>query len=117
MIIEPDVRAAARAFGLTERFVRFAQAVVEAEGGGDHIIRAVQLSIPSIQTRKDALDVLCRSIVHRLCDYRVVTDERLTAFAGYFGSFWAPIGADNDPTSLNANWTPNVVKLLASDNA
>src|ERR1700740_3677276 len=111
MTIEPDVRAVAKDFGLTDRFVRFAQAVIIAEGGGDHIIRAVQLSIPSVQTREEALRVLCRSIVHRICDYRVSTDERLVAFASYFRSFWAPLGADNDPTPLNANCAPNVVQL------
>jgi hypothetical protein len=63
------------------------------------------------------LRVLCRSIVHRICDYRVVTDERLVAFAAYFGSFWAPLEADNDPKSLNKNWVPNVVKFLGSMNA
>jgi len=117
MIIEPDVRATAKDFGLTERFVRFAQAVVEAEGGGDHIIRAVQMSKPSVNTRDAALRVLCRSIVHRVCDYGVADDTGLDDFVDYFGGFWAPINVANDPHGLNKNWIPNVQKLLLTADA
>jgi len=38
-------------------------------GGGAAIIRAVQCSVPSIQTRDKALEMVCRSLNHRRRDY------------------------------------------------
>jgi len=34
-------------------------------------------------------------------------------FIDYFGSKWAPIGAENDPYGLNQNWIPNFQKYYA----
>jgi hypothetical protein len=41
---------------------RLIQAVV-------HIITAVQCSIPAVQTREEALRVVCRSAVHAMSDF------------------------------------------------
>lgn len=106
MTIDPDIRTTARYFGVDATLI---QAVVDAEGGGDHIIRAVQCSYPTVTTREKALEVLCRTTVHALSDYVKMTTAR--EFVAYFGNRWAPVGADNDPTHLNANWVPNVRKL------
>ena len=104
MTIDPDVRGKAAHYGLDPRLV---QAVVNAEG---NIVRAVQCSIPSVTTREQALDVLCRSCIHALRDF-VHTSGLDKAFVGFWGARWAPIGAENDPKGLNKNWPGHVVKL------
>lgn len=38
--------------------------------------------------------------------------ERPEKFVDFMQSRWAPIGAENDPKNLNANWAPNVRSLL-----
>ena len=70
MTIDPDVRGVAANFGLDARLM---QAVVQAEG---NIVRAVQCSIPSVQTRDQALRVLARSIVHAMSDYTLSKDRQ-----------------------------------------
>lgn len=104
MTIDPDVRGVAAYFGLDPALV---QAVVNAEG---NIVRAVQCSIPSVQTREDALRIVCRSAVHAMRDY-VRTQGLAGDFVAFWSKRWAPVGATNDPTGLNANWTTNVRKL------
>lgn len=103
MTIDADVHITAKQFGVDETLI---QAVCNAEGD---IVKAVQCSIPSVTTRSQALDVLCRSAVHALSDYVKANDA--AAFVAFWGARWAPIGAANDPTSLNANWIPNVTKI------
>jgi hypothetical protein len=104
MTIDADVRAVAKQFGLDPRLL---QAVVNAEG---NIVKAVQCSIPSVTTREKALDVTCRSAVHAMSDF---LHERglQAAFVEFWQKRWAPNGATNDPTQLNANWSTNVKKL------
>lgn len=106
MTIDPDVRGIAKQWGLDAALV---QAVVNAEGGGAAIIRAVQCSIPAIQTRAQALQVLCRSITHAMSD--LVRAKYAGEFVEQFGAKWAPVGVANDPTNLNTNWSGNVKKL------
>lgn len=108
--IDPDVRGKATYWGLDPRLI---QAVVNAEGGGTAIIRAVQCSIPSVQTREKAIEVLCRSCAHALCDY--VKAHHAESFVAFWGARWAPRGVANDPTDLNAHWAPNVTKLWDLD--
>lgn len=107
MTIDVDVATAARQWGLNAALL---QAVVTAEGGGDHIIRAVQCSLPSVTTREKALEVLCRSCVHAMRDY-IDAGEAQRAFVQFWAARWAPRGAANDPTDLNANWARNVLAL------
>lgn len=105
MILDPDVAAAAKHFGLDPRLV---QAVCKAEG---NILKAVQCSIPSIHTREQALDVLCRSCVHAMSDFIQLSPTERSNFVSFWAARWAPEGAANDPTSLNANWPVNVLKF------
>jgi len=106
MTIDADVHAAAEHFGLDPALI---QAVVNAEG---NILRAVQCSIPTIATRAEALDVLCRSAVHALCDWvKAGGDPRKDAFVEFWGARWAPPNVANDPHHLNANWDSNVERL------
>ena len=101
MTIDPDVRAVAKDFGLDAALL---QAVVKAEG---NIVKAVQCSIPSVQTRDQALRITARSAVHALSDY--VKQTQRSAFVTYWAARWAPQGASNDPTNLNKNWPKNVL--------
>jgi hypothetical protein len=111
MTIAPDVKLVAVRWGLPPEWV---QAVVLAEGDGHAFVRAVQCSVPTVQNRAQALEVLCRSLTHRSADWAATAglSEGLSAFWSYFASKWCPVGADNDPHGLNANWLPNVRKLL-----
>lgn len=108
MTIEPDVRAVARDFGLDAALL---QAVVRAEGD---IVKAVQCSIPSIQTRDAALRVTARSAVHAMSDY--VKANSAERFVDFWAARWAPLGVANDPNRLNANWPKNVLALWTSTN-
>lgn len=103
MILDSDVQTMAAHFGIDAHLI---QAVVQAEGD---IVKAVQCSIPSVTSRAQALDVLCRSAVHAMSDYVKAHDA--AAFVSFWGARWAPVGVANDPGSLNANWVPNVEKL------
>ena len=105
MLIQGDVRRIAKKFGVDPALI---QAVVVAEG---NIIRAVQCSIPTVTTREAALEVTCRSAAHAMSDFIVSDLARARSFVEFWGKRWAPEGADNDPTALNANW-PNNVKHL-----
>jgi hypothetical protein len=104
MIIDPDVEKAAAQFGLDPKLI---QAVVQAEGD---ILKAVRCSFPDIQSRAQALDILCRSAVHAMSDFLEVDGSRL-AFVRFWGARWAPVGAANDPAGLNANWIKNILAL------
>lgn len=108
MTIDPDVRGTAHNYASSETFTELVQAVVTAEG---NILRAVQCSLPSIQTRNDAIKVVCRSAVHAMADFLAADEARKDAFIAFWAARWAPQGAANDPTNLNANWAPNVDKL------
>ncbi len=103
MTIDLDVAATAKHFGVDAALI---QAVVQAEGD---ILKAVQCSLPSVSTRQEALEVTCRSAVHAMSDYVKAHDA--LPFVTFWGARWAPVGADNDPRHVNANWTGNVWKL------
>jgi hypothetical protein len=103
MTIEIDVARAAAKWHLDPEPI---QAIVKAEG---NILKAVQCSMPNVKTREQALDIVCRSFQHRMVDF--ISKQQPHAFIEYMGSFWAPIGAANDPKNLNVNWIPNVLKI------
>ena len=103
MTIDPDVARVAAEFNLDPALV---QAVVKAEG---NIVRAVQCSVPTIETREQAIRITCRTIVHRL--WQFAKEQQPSAFVAYMGASWAPVGAKNDPQGLNKNWVPNVTRL------
>lgn len=109
MAIDPDVQEIASQFSNAPSFVRFVQAIVNAEGPGQAIVKAVQCSDGSVTTREKAIEVVCRSAVHRAFDY--LHDTHPNEFAGYMGSFWAPVGVANDPKGLNRFWPNNVAKF------
>lgn len=83
------------------------QAVVDAEGGLPALVKAVQCSIPDIVDIGPALDITCRSLVHRLADFLLDERDLRVEFLNYFGTKWAPVGVANDPQNLNANWARN----------
>jgi hypothetical protein len=101
VIVDSDVKAVAAHFGIDPALL---QAVVQAEG---NILRAVQCSMPSVQTREGALEVTARSSVHAMRDF-IKTSGLEQAFVAFWGGRWAPMGASNDPSNLNRNWPSNV---------
>src|SRR5258708_28120008 len=106
MTIAADVQAVAAQFGVDAGLL---QAVMSAEG---NVLKAVQCSIPSVQTREAALRVLARSAVHAMSDWIISGGEiRRDGFVEFWAKRWAPRGAKNDPHDLNANWPANVEKF------
>jgi hypothetical protein len=101
--IDSDVALLAEHWGLPAALL---QAVVAAEG---NIVKAVQCSIPSVQTRAAALEVLCRSCVHAMSDFIYANDG--SSFVEFWAARWAPTNVANDPTHLNQNWAHNVEAL------
>lgn len=109
MTIDPLVQQAAHAFGVDPALI---QAVVTAEGGLQALVRAVQCSMPDVQTVDLALRVTCRSAAHAMSDF--VKTRAATDFVTFWAARWAPRGAANDPTGLNANWPRNVLTRWTS---
>ena len=109
MIIETDVHVICAGYTPAQSFAQLVQSIITAEG---NILKAVQCSDSTVTTREQAIHVVCRSIIHRQNDYLLKFYP--LAFSMYMGSFWAPIGAANDPTNLNKNWASNVAKLWES---
>lgn len=101
--IDPDVRRIAKRFGVDAALI---QAVIQAEG---NIVKAVQCSVPSVTTREEAIEITCRSAAHAMSDF--LKQSNPAGFVSFWAARWAPVGAKNDPTSLNANWPKNVLKL------
>ena len=101
MTLDPDVRGKAAFFGIPPELL---QAVKNAEG---NLLRAVQCSLPTVQTLDKAEEVTCRSAVHAAFDF-LRAQGLMGAFIEAWGAKWAPIGATNDPHGLNANWVKNV---------
>lgn len=104
MAIDPDVRRIAAQMGSDPTCI---QAVELQEG---NILRAVQCSLPTVQTREKALEVTCRSANNAL--WRFLAARNLQGeFIAEWGKKWAPLGVANDPTNLNKNWVPGVRAL------
>ena len=105
------------------------QAIVDAEGGREAFIRAIQCSKPEVNTFEVALAVGAKTVRNALGMYpgnpfgikfHTAPDPWTgeggsrrycysSDFVARLGSHWAPIGAANDPRNLNLNWVPNVL--------
>ena len=101
--IDPDVLRIAKRFGVDPKLI---QAVVTAEGD---IFKAVKCSVPTVRDREQALEITCRSAAHAMSDF--LKQSNPVGFVSFWAARWAPVGAENDPTSLNQNWPKNVAKL------
>lgn len=110
-------------------------AMIRAEGGETAFVKAIQCSYPKTKDFPEALARACKTLRNRVVEYQSRnlgplmetqaaaaldpwTGEALprrllftTTFIEFLGARWAPIGADNDPTALNANWVPNVTAM------
>lgn len=114
------IKIAAKQFGVDPYFIA---AIRKCENGGPGREFGV-LSVPA-PTYAEQLDVCCRSVRHRLNEYTADVQAAAVAvlhetpgganvlvyshdFIEWFSRIWAPQGAANDPTGLNANWARNV---------
>lgn len=105
--IDPDVRRIAKRWGLDAALI---QAVVQAEGGTlAHLLKAVRCSLPDTKNTDEAIEIACRSAAHAMSDY--LKAHYGPQFVQFWAKRWAPVGVENDPTALNANWPVNVIKL------
>lgn len=112
MTIHPDIERLARHYGVDAALV---QAVMLAEGGTlEHLLRAVQCSLPNTRTTDEAIGITCRSAAHAMSDWIKTQALYRAMFVSYWAHRWAPVGADNDPHNLNLNWSQNVLKLWSA---
>ena len=94
-------------------FNRLISAMVRAEGGQDAFVKAVRCSIPDCKDFLDALSIAHNTVYHALWDFSFTPlQNRPTDFIEFLGARWAPCGAANDPTNLNANWVKNVKAIF-----
>ena len=110
-------------------FSALLDAMIQAEGGPDAFVKAVQCSLPEVQHLEEAIARACKTVrnLAATCPAnplmmvpRVGSDpwtqeampRRLAvtdAFISSLAAKWAPIGAANDPHGLNRNWEANVL--------
>ena len=109
-------------------------AMIRAEGGEDKFLIGIRKSQPHCSSFGEAVAIACKTIRNRVLachDWNIPVcgvirhkgvdpwtgedNPRRLVFTNDFirfvGERWAPIGADNDPTDLNANWVPNVLAI------
>lgn len=104
-MIDPLVQKWSEHFaGASKLFPYYVSAVIFAEGGMGSILAAVKCSQPDTQTVDKAVEITCRSVVHRMADNPNYDPHTILT---YLGGHWAPIGVDNDPKHLNENWIKN----------
>ena len=113
-------------------FAPLLAAMVDAEGGPLAFIKAVRCSRPDVKTLERALAIAAKTVrrvfaaysleaggmpleLHTRAGTDTYTGEREPSrivlkepFIDFLARTWAPVGADNDPTNLNANWPRNV---------
>ena len=122
------ILVAAARYGLSPHFIG---AIRKTENGGEgKEFGVLSVSAPNYE---DQLRVCCQTVRHRLIAYDM-DDQSLVsytapngdivviyspAFITYLASIYAPSGANNDPNSLNRNWSRNVswwlIHLLDAD--
>ncbi len=93
---------------------RLLAAIRKAENGGPGREFGI-LSVPA-PTYQSQAEVAAHTIQNNIIRYQDETgvsatggNGRLTnAFIAYLGAKYAPIGAGNDPSGVNANWVGNV---------
>jgi hypothetical protein len=84
-----------------------AEAVKFAENNKkNHGVLSVKTSNPSEVVRESVANNLARFNSGRTPAPWI--QERPSRFVDFMQRRWAPIGAENDPNNLNANWAPNV---------
>lgn len=115
-------------------------AMVQAEGGREAFVTAIQCSGMEVRTFEEALARACKTIRNRLVEYLGEAEDGgdhtfemvrrqgidpwtgekrprclavTRAFIRFLASTWAPPGAENDPHNLNANWPGNVERIYA----
>ena len=85
-------------------------AMVIAEGGPSAFLRAVRISVPSCADVVAARAIAANTIAHLAFDWTYEVNK--VDFVKLLGARWAPVDAPNDPSDLNANWIPNVLRAL-----
>lgn len=104
-MIDPTILALCEKWGQDPALIH---AMVQAEGGSEAFVRAVQCSV-AVTNYAQAIEVACRSTTHRMWEYLRAHDP--DGYVAYLGSKWAPVGVANDPHGLNQNWAKNVTAI------
>lgn len=86
-------------------YKEFCNAVYLAEGG-DRASKPYGVLSVSCETKAECEQICINSVRNNV--RRFNKQSRYTDFVDFFGSRWAPVGADNDPNGLNKNWSKNV---------
>ncbi len=110
----PLIQAVASKHSIDYQFIR---TIRQVENGSDG--RQFGVLEAGINTYAQQLEVCCATVAHRLEAYPANPLQRCyspsgfarirytPSFISYFSSVWAPIGSNNDPGNLNANWYKN----------
>jgi hypothetical protein len=120
----PLIIAACAQHGIDEAFVR---AIREQENGPD-ATEGKEFGEFGVPTRlaasyEEQLDVTIHTVAHWLSDFQgnplmLGANHRLIyshTWLVRFAAIWAPVGANNDPTGLNAAWPINVQKFYIAN--
>lgn len=79
----------------------------KAENGSWGRCRAFGVINPKAQASVDAqAGWACATIAKRYTEWKASNSD--IPFVSYLAASWCPVGADNDPKGLNANWISNV---------
>jgi hypothetical protein len=117
----PVIIGVAVMHGVDPRFIRTIRTV---ENGGPGREFGV-LTIPA-PTYAQQLEVCCNSVAHRMTqfilncpddspfDYASGRLQYSVAFIEWFGGYWAPTDAPNDPADMNAKWVENAIAVYHS---
>lgn len=111
------IRAAAIAHGIDPFFVA---AIRKAENGAAG--REFGVLTVKAPTYSEQLEAACATVRNRMVEHppryrpRLLTSgiSRLCLnddWIEWFAARWAPLGASNDPNSLNVHWSDNVIAL------
>jgi len=80
-------------------FARFLRAIIQAEGGSDAFIKAVQCARPEVQTFEQALAVACKTIRNRVQEFSGAYPT-LQVFSMLPSSFKDPWTGESAPRRL-----------------
>jgi hypothetical protein len=76
----------------------YCRAILKAEGKWTYGIKSVP-----VKSKVEAYRICRKTVIHAAQDFKGRGD-----FVTFLGSRYCPVGAKNDPTGLNINWTQNV---------
>lgn len=102
------IEAAIKRNGMDTKLRPLLYAIRKAENGNWDKGLAFGVLHPKAQVSPDAqAGWACATISKRYIEWKKA--NKPSHFIDFLGASWCPVGADNDPKGLNANWVSNVL--------